>query len=240
MTLALLHDSATVVTKGRFNPGIFSPSWLFSEGIVGEGEYKNANLELITPDFAKFTCGWLGCTVTNDVLELSTTAVEEFERLRDAVIAITRTLPHCPVSAMGVNRNAHFAVDGFDAWHRVGDALTPKEIWKDILDLPGMKSVTVWGVRPDNYEGRIHITVEPSSMIKFGIFVAHNDHFDLNLVDEQPHERSDFLLRDLAPQEATVEKRGLMMSILEKEWNNSMARADKSMRRVSSLSRGEV
>ena len=240
MTLALLADSATVVTKGRFNPGIFSPSWLLSEGIVGEGEYENAKLELITPDFTKFSCGWLSCTVTKDTLELSTTAVEEFERLRDAVIAIMRTLPHCPVSAMGVNRNAHFGVEGFEAWHRVGDALTPKEIWKGILDLPGMKSVTVWGVRPDNYAGRIHITVEPSSLVRFGIFVAHNDHFDLNLVDEQPHERSEFLIQDLKPQEATLEKRGLMMSILEDDWNNSMTRADKSMRRVYSLSRGDM
>jgi hypothetical protein len=110
MMPAPVRDTANVVVKGIFNPGIFSPSWLHANGVIGTAEYNNAQIELITPDVAKFVCVWLDVTVTRDALQLATTEVVEFERLRDAVVAVLELIPHVPLAVMGINRSAHFDV----------------------------------------------------------------------------------------------------------------------------------
>jgi hypothetical protein len=215
---ALVQDTVNVVVKGSFNPGIFSPAWLRSNGVIGEGEHDNSVIELITQDIAKFRCVWLDVMVTRDTIQLGTDRVEEFERLRDAVVATLELLPHMPLAAMGINRIAHFDVGGVDGWHRVGDKLVPKQPWETALLLPGMKSVTLWGVRPDLHSGRIQVTVEPSSLLQLGIFVAHNDHFDLFDVESQPQERDEFFLQENTPLEARVDKGLSALSILRDEW----------------------
>jgi hypothetical protein len=172
--------------------------------------------------------------VTRDTIQLGTDHVEEFERLRDAVVATLELLPHMPLAAMGINRNANFDVGGADAWHRVGDKLVPKQPWETALLLPGMKSVTLWGVRPDLHSGRIQVTVEPSSLLKLGIFVAHNDHFDLFDVESQPQERDEFFLQENATLEMRVDKQASALSILRNEWIDSIDRAYRIMHAVFS------
>lgn len=236
MTLALVGDTANVVLKGPFNPGIFSPSWLFANGVIGAAEYNESAVEFITADVARFKCGWLSTTVTQGALQLETKDVDEFERLRDAVVAILNLLPHVPLGVMGINRSAHFEVGGVDAWHKVGDTLAPKSVWEPVLTLPGMKSVTLWGVRPDSHAGRIQVTVEPSSMIQLGVFVAHNDHFELIDVAEQPTSRDDESFRRAGTRvEPDLDKRLMALAILERDWVISFDRARKVMDNIFSI-----
>lgn len=234
MTLALVGDTVAVVAKGIFNPGIFSPSWLYANGVIGESDYDSAQIEGITPDVAKFVCGWLDVTVTRDALQLTTSDIVEFERLRDAMVAVLQLLPHVPLAAMGINRAAHFDVGGLDAWHTVGDRLAPKDIWSSTLVLAGMKSLTIWGVRPDNHGGRIHVTVEPSSTVRFGIYIGHNDHFDLVEVEDQPTRREDFTYQEQPGFDPSLDKRPLALLVLQEEWQESLNRAYKVMERVYS------
>lgn len=177
----LIGDSVSVVVKGSFNPPLFSPAWLLSRGVIGTVEYDDSKVEIISPDVASFTCGWLMLAVTRDI-QLVTNEIDEFERLRDAMVAILRSMPHCPVGALGVNRDAHMEVGGEENWHRIGDLLAPKAVWEGALRLPGMKSLTLWGVRPDNEAGRQHVTIEPSNRLQYGIYASHNDHYDLQPV----------------------------------------------------------
>lgn len=225
MALTLVQDAANVVVKGNFNPGIFSPSWLHANGVIGHGEHEDSKVEVITPDIAKFRCGWLDVTVTRDALQLATTVLD--------------LLPHVPLAVMGMNRSAHFEVGGVDAWHRVGDTLAPKSLWEDTLVLAGMKSITVWGVRPDRHSGRIQVTVEPSSVLTLGIYVAHNDHFDLFDVDSQPQSRDEFFSQERVPIEAKLQKRAAALSILRDEWFDSMKRALQVMNLVYRAGSGE-
>lgn len=221
----LVQDATNVVVKGPFNPGIFSPSWLYINGVIGSAEHENSKVSLITPDFAKFECVWLDVTITQDTLQMATARVDEFERLRDAVIATISLLPHVPVAVMGFNRSAHFDVGGVDEWHRVGDQLAPKGVWNDILKLPGMKSLTLWSVRPDTHSGRIQVTVEPSSILPVGIFVSHNDHYNLVSVESQPSTRDEFFSQGTVSVEPELGKREEAISLLQSDWTNSLDRA---------------
>lgn len=234
MVPALVLDTVNLVIKGSFNPALFSPAWLRANGIIGDAEHENAEVEVITQDVAQFKCVWLSVTVTREALQFGTDRVEEFERVRDATVATLELLPHVPLAVMGINRSAHFEVGGVEAWHRLGDTLAPKEMWEGALQLAGMKSVTLWGVRPDQHSGRVQVTVEPSSVVKFGIFVSQNDHFDLVDVEKQPETRDEFFEVQSAPLDATLEKRVPALSILRHELSESLKRASAVMMRVQS------
>lgn len=223
----------TVVLKGNLNPSIFSPAWLLSQGVVGNAEYEEAEIEVISRDITSFKCAWIDLFASVDTLQLSTRVDAEFERLRDAAIAILRSLPHTPIAVLGINRIVHFRVESTEAAHRIGDTLVPKEPWRDVLEFPGMRAVTVWGVRPGTQAGRVQVTVEPSNAIPNGVFVAHNDHYELTERESHPSGRDEgWLLGDQAPVEATSDKLPLAVGLLADDWKNSMNRAEAVIQRV--------
>ncbi len=229
-------DAVDIVIKGAFNPAIFSPAWLLGQGLIGASEYADVELQLITRDFASFRVGWLRCEVTPDACHLSTLELEEFERLRDAGLGILRALPQTPIAALGINRQAHVVIPDVAAWHLIGDRLAPKEIWADLLVAPGMRTVTVWGLRDDLYKGRVHVQVEPSFKVPQAVFIVVNDHYTLTLRDADvamDAERSEaWNLRDELAAEATADKTPVAIEVLEKSWDASLKRAGTFMTRV--------
>jgi hypothetical protein len=228
-------ESVAVVIKGLFNAAIFSPQWFRDQNLVGSAEMATQQIDLITRDIALFRMGWLSCQVNPEGLQLSTSEPEEFERLRDAAIGVLRILAHTPISALGINRDVHLSVDSEEQWHKIGDVLTPKTIWEDSLSSPGMKNVTIWGARPDEYAGRVQVQVEPSARISLAVFVGHNDHFTLTLAGSRTELRP--LTLDLTKQdvEATSEKIPVALKILTEQWANSLSRADRVAIMISKL-----
>ncbi len=232
----LVLDGVDIVLRGRFNPSIFSPAWLLSQGIIGPAEYAAADVDFITRDVAVFKVGWLGCQTTPDALQLSTTEVDEFERARDAAQSVLRALPHTPVSALGINRAVHFAADSLEQWHAVGDRVVPKDIWNDSLVAPGTRSVTLWGARPDQYTGRVQVQVEPSFRVPRAVYVSINDHYQLTYSEHGPDARS----RDVAWQvtmeddvEPGPEKLEVAHEVLSGSWAASLVAAKQSSRACS-------
>jgi hypothetical protein len=235
---ALVDDSASIVIKGTFNPSIFSPAWLLAQDLVGKAEYAKAKIEAILPELAIFETGWLRCQVTHQDLLVSTKEPEEFERVRDVAVGILHILNHTPIGSLGVNRMSHFAVDSAAEWHAIGDALAPKEPWDGPLVLPGMKSVTIWGARRDNYAGRIQVKVEPSIPVQpYGVYVAYNDHHDLVEVAQQPASRDD-LFQPSQEVSSSSDKLSIAIKILTAEWVAIMDSAEKIVRRVWELRGG--
>ena len=228
----LALDEVNVVVKGAFNPGIFSPAWLLGQDLIGNEEYEAAAVEVITREVAIFSVGWLRCQVTIDQLLFATTKADESERLRDAVVGVLRALAHTPIGALGINRVVHFDVGDFERWHAIGDALVPKAPWEGVLILPGMKNVGILAVRPDLYGGNINVEVEPSGRVPHGIFVSHNDHFELRRVESQPTKR-----QEISPPAPTVTPSASLIpvavEILTGEWVASMKRAQQIISHVA-------
>ena len=211
-------ESASIVINGAFNPAIFSSAWFLSEQLIGRKEYDAMQVQLISRDLTSIELGWLRVQATSDSFQASTADAEEYERLRDVAIGVLRTLPHTPVGALGVNHDAHYLVDSEESWHRLGDLLSPKKLWQEALSLPGMADITVWGVRPDKYGGRIQVSVQPSQRLAHGIFISCNDHFELEEALTQPMTRQE-MVRAAPGVEATPGKNRIARVILAEEWD---------------------
>lgn len=226
-------DAASVVVKGHFNPPIISPGWLLAQKLISAEDFAEAKVQVITPDVSSFAAVWVQCNVTLDTLQLSTSDVTEYERLRDLAVGILRTLQHTPVAALGINRGVHFATGSVAAWHEVGDALSPKAVWDGVLHLPGTRNVTILGARQDGQGGYIQVSVEPSLLLTNGIFVTYNDHYALEVSTSEPA-RSRITPPDVEP---TVAKLESAVAILGTKWNQSMQGADAVIRAVRKLAR---
>ena len=74
----------------------------------------------------------------------------------------------------------HFKMPSEKDWHAVGHRLAPKEPWDDILEKPGMRTIVMEGVRPDEFKGNIRVRVEPSVRVDPGVFIQVNDHYEVN------------------------------------------------------------
>jgi hypothetical protein len=98
------------------------------------------------------------------------------------------------VTAVGMNREVHFATPSEQARDRVGDTVAPKPFWGDFLTKDdakagGMRSLVMEQsifrdnrvTRIDGLDGFIRVQVEPSlnREVRYGVFVAVNDHYDL-------------------------------------------------------------
>jgi hypothetical protein len=223
------REGVQVVVLGNFNPGIFSPSWFAAHELIGEEQAADAELQVIMPRLASFRVGWLSCQVQDDRLILGTEDAQELESVRDAAVGILALLPHTPISMMGLNRYFHISFPSLEAWHRVGDLLAPKEVWEGVLTLPGMRDVTVEGVRDDEFAGAVVVSVQPSNIVKPGVFVNRNDHYVLRVVDSQPSSREDFVREEfsqrnaLPPSDTCIP---IAINILNKKWTDSMRHAD--------------
>jgi len=79
---------------------------------------------------------------------------------------------------MGVNRNYHFRMNSLEEWHAFGHKVAPKELWNNILKTPGLRSLTIEGMREDGLKGYIRVKVEPSRRVHPGIYIQVNDHYE--------------------------------------------------------------
>ncbi|MCI0454177.1 MAG: hypothetical protein L0Y68_04180 [Candidatus Dadabacteria bacterium] len=166
---------------GDFNPKIFQPAWFGMEGLIRKNEFETADIQIIHSDIVAFNVkDWLSFNVTRERLSAETAQEAYYEILRDLIVGTFKILRHTPIKMMGINHNRHFLMDSTEEWHRFGDKLAPKEYWKKILTKPGMRSLTIEDIRPDNFKGYIRITVEPSirTLPDPGVFFQVNDHFE--------------------------------------------------------------
>lgn len=231
----VVASGMSVVLRGHFNPPIFQPAWFALNGLISKEDAEGAQVEAIVPQAAAFQTSWLSCQVSPDRLQVRTDDEEEFDRLRDVVQGVLRLLSHQPVAIMGINRHFHVAIESPTRWHKLGDRLTPKEIWERALNLPGMRSLTVEGVRDDAYGGWVRILVRPSENVEPGIYLEHNDHYLLERVDWQPRSRDEFAKVQLERSERvepSPEKIQTALEILESKWYETISHADLALHTI--------
>ena len=196
------------VLRGHFNPIIFSPVWFASEKLIRKEEAEKAKTQIVHPDVVSFNLDWLRLQVTRDMFFVETMKEPYEEFLLDLILGTFKLLRHTPLKAMGITRSEHFRIDSIEKWHEIGHTLAPKNIWNDILDNPGLNSMSITeSKRRDGLKGFIRVQVEPSRRVHPGIFVLINDHYEVN--DPKETQGGDEII-----------------NILENKWEESLKRSN--------------
>jgi hypothetical protein len=172
-----------IVLLGDFNPKIFQPAWFAAQELIGKAEAENADIEIVHPEVVIFRLNWLRLEVTRERFSAGTIQDSFEEVTRDLVLGTFRILSHTPIKKIGINTEAHFEVGSIEKYHSIGHTLAPKEVWNDLLLKPGLRSLTMEGVRPDGIKGQIQVTVEPSLRVQPGLYIRINDHFEVDNPD---------------------------------------------------------
>jgi hypothetical protein len=207
---------SSVVGVGKFNPPIVSPDWLERNGLLGRDDAELARQGssfLVSAQVAQLETPW--CTVQVLVNQLSIVSKGAVtDAFKDLVAGIYSLLPQTPMDGLGMNFFGHFKMSSDDAYHKVGDFFTPKQLWDSIFDTDkyntGLADLTMRvqrGKRTDVPQTNDHllITLQPSGLIRGGVYLQLNDHRDFTKPDPS---------RALTSAE-------LAASIIDLEWNKS-------------------
>jgi len=199
-------DGVSIVLLGSFNPSIFQPWWFLANGLASEPQVEAAEIRLIVPEAVDLSMCSCNFRITRN--RFSAETLEDPPVVRDLVAGVFSLLKHTPVRSMGLNRTQHFRVASEDEWHAIGDRLAPKDIWEAVLEgRPGLLSLTVQGARPDSYDGRVNVKIEPSAKVQHGVFFEYNDHY---VVSESGEDK---------------ESASIVLEILSESWQEFMRRS---------------
>jgi hypothetical protein len=170
-------EGASIVMVGSFNPAIFQPRWLGAQQLIRPEEAENAKITIVQAEVADFSTEWFQLQVLQSRFQLASADPRQYGPLRDLAAAMFAILPHTPVTALGLNRNFHFRMPSREAWHGIGHLLAPKEPWNDIMDSSGLRVMLMEGKRKEAKGGTLHVKIEPSVKIEYGVFVEVNEEF---------------------------------------------------------------
>jgi len=176
----LKYQRHSIVLLGNFNPKIFQPAWFEAEKLIRVQEKKEANVEVIHSDVAIFSLEWLRLEVIPERFHVAVTQEPYYEVVRDLVLGTFSLLRHTPINRLGLNWDVDYQMESEDVWHEAGHRLAPKELWSDILEKPGMNSLTMKGLRTDGFNGSLNVKIEPSRRAHPGLSMNINDHFETN------------------------------------------------------------
>jgi hypothetical protein len=167
-----------IVLRGNFNPAIFQPMWFAKHELISMAEAEDARIDIIRPELTNFRVGSMQLLVTLDKFQLDTATAEMAEVLKDLVLGTFHVLHETPAIQLGINRQLHFRMPSEEEWHQVGHKLAPKDLWTDLIEQPGTKSLVMQGKRPGASSQFIRATVQPSEPVRPGVFMGTNEHFE--------------------------------------------------------------
>ncbi|NOX62148.1 MAG: hypothetical protein GXP42_09425 [Chloroflexi bacterium] len=205
----LAREMVSIVLRGPFSPVLFHPSWFAAHNLIREQEAESAEVEIIHPSIAEFRAEWLEVQVVADRFQVATQQESFYEVLRDMVAGVLGILSPFNLRAMGINRQFQYQLESERAWHALGDALAPKDAWRNVLDTPGMAGLVMQGKRTDSLDGYIQVRVEPSREIAYGVFMEVNDHYQLSEHSKNGRSASNLAITCLLEQWQTSMERSL-------------------------------
>lgn len=182
--------SANIVALGAFNPAIYTPDWLLSNGLIGEGEAESIRQSqniVISHQITVLEGLTFILQVEEEKFQLTCKGVVT-PALRDLAAGVFELLPHTPLTALGLNFDTLFRFFDTAAYHRVGDALAPKDIWAKIypkeehaLGLQNLVVKVQAGSRDEGPNTRDckNFSVQPGVTDYPSIRFAYNDHRDI-------------------------------------------------------------
>jgi hypothetical protein len=183
---------SSVIALGSFNPAILSPDWLEHHSLIGAQDAdmarQGANL-LITHQVAQFEGPYFALQVLENQFSLTSKGAMT-PLFKDLFVGIFTLLPQTPVTAVGLNFMGHYKLASLGDYHTIGDVLAPKTIWRNLFpgteQAAGLANLTI-RIDPMSRDSVVqrtkdhkHVTVQPSSTVKNGIFLSYNDHRDIS------------------------------------------------------------
>ena len=180
-TVRKIADQVSIVLVGSFNPAIFHPIWFERYGMLPTKETDAAKVEVVTGDVALIDFPWFRLEVLRERLTVKTSDESKVSVLRDLVVSVLQLLEHTPISQIGLNREVSSEASGRTQFDAIGHNLVPKTLWSKNLSKPGTLVVGVRGVRTDDREGSINVTIKPdlSRQESVVVVVTYNDHIEL-------------------------------------------------------------
>jgi hypothetical protein len=169
------QEGAWVVTVGSFNPSIFQPHWLGARQLIRTQEAENATIAIIQEQVADFKTDWFRMQVLQNRFLLQTLDASHYGPIRDLAAGIFDLLPHTPVKSLRMGRWFHYKMESTDAWHKVGNTLAPKEFWNPLVDVPGMRALTMQARRKGIENGTLLVKIEPSVIVAEGVYIEVNE-----------------------------------------------------------------
>lgn len=179
----LVSNAYSIVLVGGFNPQIFHPIWFAQEQLLRKSEADAAKIEIVHPDFSAFSTDWLALQVTRDRFTATIKSDVYLDHLKDFLVGSFSILSHTPIAKIGINWEQQVEFRNENDWHNLGHYLAPKSPWKDFIDSPGLRSLSIKGRRSDGNHGYVLIFVEPIQELKQMVKFRVNDHNDLDLCD---------------------------------------------------------
>ncbi|SHE36079.1 hypothetical protein SAMN05444339_101151 [Loktanella atrilutea] len=182
-------SGVSIVLIGNFNPAIFHPSWLMANGIEPEVDTDRIDLEVCHKDVSRFSIDGTHYFVDQDRFQIQTSSAPWVQILDKTTNLFRGLLPHTPLKAVGLNRDAHFVLPSFEARMKLGRKIAPIEPWgkfggemeKDEPELAGgMLSLTMRSTEAaDDYSLNKNLKIEPSFQVKGsnGVYIQANFHF---------------------------------------------------------------
>lgn len=207
---------SSMVALGAFNPVIVSPDWLEHHKLIGtqdaDAARQGLNL-LITHQVAQFEGPYFALQVLENQFSL-TSKGSMTPLFKDLFVGIMQLLPQTPVTALGVNFMGHYKLENINDYHTIGDVLAPKSIWHELFPGPdqnaGLANLTM-RIDPMTRNATVqtskdnkHLTVQPSTIVRHGVFLSYNDHHDIPKTDQS----------DVLPAERAA-------AIVDREWDSS-------------------
>lgn len=175
-------EGLDVVLVGSFNPAIFHPEWFSRQGIISDQDSKEAKVQSVSGEITVVQFGGILLQCVNDKFSLGTKNISNAERMQDLIRQTFGLLSHTPITACGINPHVHYLVGNDAYWHKIGHMLAPKDlVWDELLEQPGMQSLTIKAPRKGDFPGEINATVEPSAKHLPGVFVKVNYHYGIPL-----------------------------------------------------------
>ncbi|MBS1190986.1 MAG: hypothetical protein H6R10_2778 [Rhodocyclaceae bacterium] len=178
---------SSIIAVGSFNPAIFSPDWLLRNQLIGQGDCETALSSeslIVSRQVCAYETAWFALQVLEEQFSL-TSKGPLTPAFSDLAIGILSLVPHSPIRALGLNFHAHYRLGSEADYHRVGDVLAPKVIWRDLFPgdgfSAGMADLTI-RIQETNErrealsKNEKRISIQPSSKLRYGVYMSYNNH----------------------------------------------------------------
>lgn len=210
--------NVSIVLLGTFEPLRAQPADLLGKGLLKESDLTELRYETAIRELVVARLPWMQIIIEHQRLFAAATLQSPAgEPVRDFVVGLAELMPVRHVTAVGLNRDQHFATPSQEVWHKIGHLLAPKDVlWEKLLKSPGLQSLSIRGERPDGEGGFIDVKVEPSKVLPHGIYVHVNDHFQPTV-------------------EALESNPDKILDVLTDRWSESMLRADQIFAAIKGL-----
>lgn len=217
----------SIVLVGDFNPAMFSPQWFGKNNIMPAEEVGFAlseqNSPIISSAITVFQTNQLNIKIDTKRFQVSATK-EPLVTIKDFILKTFEGLSNYTIKAYGYNYSAHYQIENFHEFHRIGDLLAPKIYWEKLLgdDIAGDEregglATIQMQKQKKQKNGNISIILQSSTMFKPGFYMACNDH---NVLSEDEANAENLLEKiNIEFEESFNFMKDLQISVLNEVYN---------------------